>query len=213
MKILNLYCGIGGNRKLWGDEHEIVAIENEMDIALAYRNLFPNDTVKICDAHEYLLNHFKEFDFIWSSPPCQSHSQFRQNINVNIGQSEPLFPDMKLYQEIIFLKHNFKGKWIVENVKPYYEPLIKPSFEMERHLWWNNFHVDILNYGRNEINLIKRGQIKDLEKKHGFDLSKIKLSNKRQILRNCVSPQVGLHILQSVTAAGCYANEVNFNSH
>ena len=28
MKILNLYAGIGGNRKLWGDEHEVVAVEN-----------------------------------------------------------------------------------------------------------------------------------------------------------------------------------------
>jgi hypothetical protein len=31
MKILNLYAGIGGNRKLWGDEHEIVAVENNKD--------------------------------------------------------------------------------------------------------------------------------------------------------------------------------------
>ena len=28
MKILNLYSGIGGNRKLWGDEHEVTAVEN-----------------------------------------------------------------------------------------------------------------------------------------------------------------------------------------
>lgn len=33
MKILNLYCGIGGNRKLWGDEHEITAVEFEPKIA------------------------------------------------------------------------------------------------------------------------------------------------------------------------------------
>jgi hypothetical protein len=28
MRILNLYAGIGGNRALWGDEHEVTAIEN-----------------------------------------------------------------------------------------------------------------------------------------------------------------------------------------
>ena len=32
MKILNLYAGIGGNRKLWGDEHDgvipIAQVEN-----------------------------------------------------------------------------------------------------------------------------------------------------------------------------------------
>jgi DNA (cytosine-5)-methyltransferase 1 len=27
MRILNLYAGIGGNRKLWGDDHEITAVE------------------------------------------------------------------------------------------------------------------------------------------------------------------------------------------
>ena len=31
MKILNLYAGIGGNRKLWGDENEVTAIENNPD--------------------------------------------------------------------------------------------------------------------------------------------------------------------------------------
>ncbi|HEC40865.1 MAG TPA: DNA cytosine methyltransferase, partial [bacterium] len=75
MKILNLYAGIGGNRKLWGDKHEIIAIEIDPKIAAIYQDLFPNDKVIIADAHQYLLEHFKEFDFIWSSPPCPSHSR------------------------------------------------------------------------------------------------------------------------------------------
>lgn len=32
MKILNLYAGIGGNRKLWPDDHEITAVENVQHI-------------------------------------------------------------------------------------------------------------------------------------------------------------------------------------
>ena len=40
MKILNLYAGIGGNRKLWGDEHQITAVENEQDIADVYKHFF-----------------------------------------------------------------------------------------------------------------------------------------------------------------------------
>lgn len=133
MKILNLYAGIGGNRKLWGDEHEITAVEYDENIALVYKTLFPNDEVIVTDAHEYLLNHFKEFDFIWASPPCQTHSSFRQNIGVRYRGVEAIYPDMKLYQEIIFLKYNFKGKWIVENVNPYYRPLIEPDVELDRH--------------------------------------------------------------------------------
>ena len=47
MRILNLYAGIGGNRKLWGDEHEITAVESEKYIADAYKQLYPNDTTDI----------------------------------------------------------------------------------------------------------------------------------------------------------------------
>ena len=74
MKILNLYAGIGGNRKLWGDEHEITAVEYDVKIAECYKKLFPNDNVIVADAHEYLRKHFREYDFIWASPPCPTHS-------------------------------------------------------------------------------------------------------------------------------------------
>ena len=69
MKILNLYAGIGGNRKLWGDEHDITAVEFEKQIADKYCELYPNDKMIVADAHEYLLNNYKQFDFVWSSPP------------------------------------------------------------------------------------------------------------------------------------------------
>ena len=59
MKILNLYAGIGGNRKLWGEEHEITAIENVQEIADIYQEFFPNDRVIVTDAHDYLLKHFE----------------------------------------------------------------------------------------------------------------------------------------------------------
>ena len=65
MKILNLYAGIGGNRKLWGDEHEVTAIEINPEIAGIYKYNFPNDNVIVTDSHQYLLQHYTEFDFIW----------------------------------------------------------------------------------------------------------------------------------------------------
>jgi len=99
---------------------------------------------------------------------------------------------MKLYQEILFLKYNFSGKWVVENVKPYYEPLIKPTNILQRHLFWSNF--EILNKEFKKDN-IKKAQIPDLQKKYGFDLSSYKLKNKRQVLRNCVAPELGKHVL------------------
>lgn len=78
MKILNLYANIGGNRKLWGNEHEIIAVEIDPSIASIYETLWPNDKVIVGDAHQYLLDHFSEFDFIWSSPPCPTHSRINK---------------------------------------------------------------------------------------------------------------------------------------
>ena len=199
MKILNLYAGIGGNRKLWGDEHEITAVEINPEIAKIYQDFFPKDKVIVGDAHQYLLEHFKEFDFIWSSPPCPSHSRLRKGFSCNVG-AKPIFPDMKLYEEVIFLEGYFEGKWIVENVISYYEPLIKPT-ELQRHYFWSNFHINKFDFPKDTINLTggehedAEIQIERLEKKHGFNLSKYKL-DKRTALRNCVNPEVSLHIFK-----------------
>ena len=193
MKILNLYAGIGGNRKLWGNDHEITAVELNPDIAKVYADLYPNDNLIVDDAHEYLLKHYKEFDFIWSSPPCQSHSSFRFNINVRFRGTEPKYPDMSLYQEIILLSTHFDGKYVVENVKPYYEPLIKPSVELQRHYFWTNFEIPVIQF---ETDKLRTAQIPQLQELHGIDLSNYKLPEKRQVLRNCVHPKVGEHILR-----------------
>ena len=140
MKILNLYACLGGNRYKWGDEHEITSVELDPELARMYKERFPNDTVIVADAHQYLLDHYKEFDFIWSSPPCPTHSRMafsQKNSKVNYPVS---YPDMKLYQEIIFLDKFFNGKYCVENVVPYYEPLILAQ-KRGRHLYWTNFNL------------------------------------------------------------------------
>ena len=194
MKILNLYSGIGGNRKFWtpnDNNHDITAIENNEAIAKIYQDFFPKDKVIVADAHQYLLEHYKEFDFIWSSPPCQSHSSFRKNICVRYRGTKAAYPDIKLYEEILFLKHHTKN-WVVENVKPYYKPLIKPDFVLQRHYFWSD---KIIEEKKFKTDLIRKAQIPDLQEKYGFDLSKYKLKNKRQVLRNCVEPEVGLYIL------------------
>ena len=62
---------------------------------------------------------------------------------VNINNFDYLFyldiyPDLKLYEEILFLENYFEGKYCVENVIPYYEPLIYGK-KIGRHLYWCNF--------------------------------------------------------------------------
>ena len=190
MKVLNLYAGIGGNRKLWNGV-DVTAVEIEPKIAKIYQDFFPNDKVVIGDAHQYLLEHYDDgWDFIWSSPPCPTHSRARYWASKG-NKFSPLYPDMKLYQEIIFLTNYAKCKWVVENVIGYYIPLIKPK-EIHRHYFWSNFILNeklfkSINTGFNQ------GDIYRWSEYHNFDISQYKIESydKRQILRNCVFPELG----------------------
>ena len=192
MKVLNLYSGIGGNRRIWKDV-DVVAVENNKDIAKIYQYFFPQDKMIIADAHQFLLEHFEEFDFIWSSPPCPTHSDIRR-CGVHKGQYKALYPDMKLYEEIILLKHfaPLTTKWVVENVKPYYKLLI-PGIERERHIFWSNFFIGE-KLGESER---KHNSIVGSESVYGFNINKYNVDNKRKIMRNLVNPHLGLHILEA----------------
>ena len=203
MKVLNLYACLGGNRLLW-DNCEVTAVELDPELARLYQERFPNDKVIVADAHQYLLDHYKEFDFIWSSPPCPTHSMI--NLSQYTRESYiPKYPDMKLYQEIIFLKTFFKGKYCVENVVPYYEPLIVAQ-KRGRHLYWTNF---ILPNFKERDAKIREWQIPQLEEHHKIDLSKYKgIQNKRKIGRNLVDYEAGKTIFD--TARGIQrANNTN----
>lgn len=190
LKVLNLYAGIGGNRKLWPENIKVTAVEYKEDIASIYQSFYPQDKVVVTDAHEYLLKHYGEFDFIWSSPPCPSHSR----INTDGHTRKANYPDMRLYQEIIVLGNNwFKGKWVVENVIPYYKPLIMPTIILDRHCFWSNFWIW-------KIPTIPEIPISNqsINDRFGFSLKDVKVDNKRQILRNLVNPEIGLHIFNSM---------------
>lgn len=193
IKVLNLYAGIGGNRKLW-DNVEVTAVELNESISKIYSNFFPNDKVIVGDAHQYLLEHYNEFDFIWSSPPCPTHSK-----TMFFNHIEKVYPDMKLYEEIIFLQNFCKGKYIVENVKSYYDPLIKPQ-ESERHYFWANF--DILQSVtfkskkvRNDAgeNLDSKMEARGIIVKDFFGYK----GDKRKLLNNAIEPELGLQIFNS----------------
>ncbi len=194
MKILNLYAGIGGNRKLWGSGHEITAIEYNEAIAKTYQKFHANDKVIVTDAHQYLLDHYEEFDFIWASPPCPTHSRIAVNFANAEGERrrKPKYPDMKLYQEIIFLDAFFKGLWVVENVTPYYEPLIAAK-KVGRHLFWSNFNIGTITHDSSDK--ILRGEQNEKYEIKGFDLTEETGFRKDQVINNCVLPETGLYIL------------------
>jgi DNA (cytosine-5)-methyltransferase 1 len=198
-KILNLYACLGGNRYKWDEcgDIEVTAVEWDEELAKLYQERFPNDKVIVADAHQYLLEHFKEFDFIWSSPPCPSHSRVRIS-QKGRETHKPLYPDMKLYEEILFLENYFDGKYVVENVIPYYEPLI-PAQKRGRHLYWTNFIIPN-NIGERKMfkNMIEIGNIKDLSQFHDYDFNKYKGEQRlNKIARNLVDYEVGLTILKT----------------
>lgn len=196
MKILNLYACLGGNRYLWGDDHDITAVEWDEELAKLYQERFPNDKVIVADAHQYLLDHYKEFDFIWSSPPCPTHSRVRFT-QKNKDFYIPKYPDMSLYQEIIFLEKHFEGKYVVENVIPYYEPLISAQ-KRGRHLYWCNFNLPI-DIGERKIQISSGSQeVKKLCKFHDYDFYKYKGKQRiDKIARNLVDYEAGKTILDT----------------
>lgn len=204
MKILNLYACLGGNRYKWDEvtDIEVTAVELDPELARLYQERFPNDRVIIADAHQYLLDHYKEFDFIWSSPPCPTHS--RMNFSLS-GRGIIRYPDMKLYEEIIFLDNFFKGKYVVENVVPYYDPLI-PAKKRGRHLYWTNFNLPndlnqraappiTANKARKKNHILLNCEF------HEIDLTSYKgKQNKEKISNNLVDYEAGKTILE--TACG-----------
>lgn len=173
--------------------HEVTAVENVPNIAEAYNQMFPQDEVVMGDAHQYLLDHFTEYDFVWSSPPCPTHSRL---VTAKRGWGIYEYPDMKLYQEIIFLQHNFKGKWIVENVEPYYRALLLPTMHLARHFFWSNFNIPATSYVKSYEGILTHKTVAELSEAHGITLPK-GTKDARKLLRNAVDPKIGLHILNA----------------
>ena len=192
MKILNLYSGLGGNRKLWPDSVQVTAVEYDERIADFYKSQFPLDTVILGDAIECLKEHYQEFDFIWASPPCQSHSQYRYRVGVLAKGYKEIPVDPSLYMIIRFLMENFKGKWAVENVIPYYPYEIQPTVILQRHPFWSNFPIEHREFPKDSIGWKNKiSDYKDL-----FNISDTRIKNKIQALRNCVNPELGLYVLK-----------------
>jgi len=207
-KILNLYAGIGGNRKFWGDNLNITAVEINPEIAKAYQKFFPNDKVIVEDAHKYLEKHFKEYDFIWTSPPCPTHSRMRKNFSKSEWRKiKPKYPDLRLYEEILFLQGYYEGLWVVENVISWYDPLIEPQ-KRGRHYFWSNFEIpendfpQITTIGKeigemnvNEIKLKEHLTKFGYKEEDFYEIPNLKDYPREKIIRNLIHPSEGEYIL------------------
>lgn len=195
-KVLNLYACLGGNRYKWNEvaDIEVTAVELDPEAARLYQERFSNDKVIVADAHQYLLDHYKEFDFIWSSPPCPSHSRARF---ARKNTTTPIYPDLKLYEEILFLENYFDGKYCVENVIPYYEPLI-PAKKRGRHLYWTNFNLPNDLKERKSSIMESKYEVNQWCIFHDYDFRQYKGSQSVQkMARNLVDYEAGKTIFQT----------------
>lgn len=203
MKILNLYAGIGGNRKHWdGNKHDITAVEWDEDYAQIYRDNYPQDKVIETDAHEYLKENHEKFDLVWASPPCPTHSRMRR-VGVKVHDFEEVYPDLTLFEEILFLKNFFDGKWVVENVIPYYKKQIEwekimPYQKSGRHLFWSNLSIPDREY-KGEQTIGGNYTLEELEDQRGIDLSSYDICRDKKVkaLKNMVNPKIGKAILKA----------------
>jgi len=203
-KILNLYAGVGGNRSDWdrvaeqaGITIEVTAVELDPKLARLYQERFPMDKVIVADAHQYLLDHYQEFSegFVWSSPPCPSHSKMMKATRHNVVK----YPDFKLYEEVVLLDNFFKGKYCVENVIPYYQPLIAGQ-KVNRHLYWANFKIPKINL--NAMPNFSKAKREQIANWLGFDYPGRNYyidgcHDPAKPLRNCVHPKEGAAILRT----------------
>ena len=199
-KILNGYAGLGGNSKEWSDKYEITAVELDPKIAKVYQENNPTHKVVAGCIIEYLLNHYQEYDIVWLSPPCQANSRMiRSGKNRN-----PRLPSLTLYELKIFLDYNFEGRYIIENVKPYYKPVIEPTATIGRHLFSANFDINENIEVKQPKNFINIGTVAGSEQlkewlgiNYKGNLYYEKNHDPCQVLRNCVHPKLGLHILNN----------------
>lgn len=202
MKILNLYAGVGGNSLHW-EKEDVTAVEYTEAIAAIYKQNQPGHSVIIADANSYLYENAHKFDFIWSSPPCQSHSKMVKATRHPSQHGRPV--DMTLYQQIIWLQHFYSGLWVVENVDPYYGVLQPKGVHIKqvgRHVFWSNFDLgDIQDVKRpkgfiNQADVSGKNKLQEWLGIH-YDQNVYYEGNHcpAQILRNAVHPKIGEQIL------------------
>lgn len=150
MKILNLFAGPGGNRRLWNDPSDtITAVENNEAVASQYRQSYPGDNLFVTDAYRFVEKNYEKYDFIWASPMCNRNSRFAL-------YHDQAMPDFRLYELIVFLDTHYHGLYCVENVVSWFRPLIEP-LRRGRHYLWTNFWLPEFNVRGKKLEEFQKG--------------------------------------------------------
>ena len=105
MKAVDLFCGAGGAAQGLKNAgfSKIVGIDIE------YQPEYPFEFIH-SDVFNVELDFFKDFDFVWSSPPCQAYT-FATEKSRNLGK---VYPDLVKLTRQLLLKIN--KPFVIENV-------------------------------------------------------------------------------------------------
>lgn len=191
IRVLNAYAGIGGNRHLWPEEWRVTAVEIDPRVAAEYARRYPADEVLVEDAHAYVLAHAHEFDAVWTSPPCPTHSRLAKVNAVRYGRE--LAPDPRLWAEIEHLRA-LGGRYVVENVHTYYTPPITPDLVSPRHYYWTNEAPVMLTHHQ-VIPLGPSTRADQFAASYGLPpLERGAVPDMRKAMRNAVVPAEGLEV-------------------
>ncbi len=209
IKILDLFCGLGGVARGFQEyliekniKFEYYAVDIDFKILLTHKILNPKSITIKKDAYSLRDEELKEYDFIWASPPCETHSHLNFYNWNNPKKFKP--PDMRLYKLIKRL-HILNIPFIVENVKPYYKPPIKPCTKIGRHILWSNISLKPfkVNLPNNFTNV--KDDVKRLADYHELDITiahKIKkilgISKTKAVLRDMVHWRIAYKIAEQV---------------
>jgi len=205
IRILDLFCGVGGVARGFqnflldnGIEFEYYAIDIDKRVLKAHKLLNPYSKTICRDAWSIDDKEFKEFDLIWASPPCETHSKSRF-LNIN---AKPTKPDMRLYNLIERL-WSLNMPFIVENVEPYYRPPIKPIVKVGRHVLWSNlcikpFKLNLQNFMDVKDDIHKLIKYHEIPFELSIKLLKILKKKTRDALRDMVHWRIAYNIAKQV---------------
>jgi hypothetical protein len=144
MKVLDLFCGLGG----WSDGFasegfEVLGVEIERKIARLY-----NHPVLVADVRTLDGENFKGFDVIVGSPPCRDFSYFADRFSKTWSQNPRNIKDglknIQAFRRIV--NDSNPTFWLMENVmgltrfldeKPECTPYLGGKPFMHRAFWGN----------------------------------------------------------------------------
>jgi len=145
MKVLDLFCGMGGwSIGFYREGFDCVGIDI-VDVAYPYE-------LRLQDVHRFKPNG-ERFDVVVASPPCTEFSTLT-NISVARGQRPPKDPEkgLELVREAQrIIKEADPRFWLIENVRgavEHFQPLLgKPTCKYGPWQLWGNFPASLIPEG------------------------------------------------------------------